>query len=164
MYSFERARKAQQKADDGIWMELIVEDDESFRKLGGEVRVSSPKRKSFQDHMDKVRKNYRRSKNLKPKVQIPDSDAVDLLLKEIPGRCLHDWRGIADQDGSPLAYSDELARTCLAELREFRDAVISAMARVDAAAEEELEAVSKNSVTSSDGLQGGQPSTSPQEY
>ena len=91
---------------------------------GVELRVRGFNNADYRNLQTKKLRSITPAQRAGVSLELSDEMTNDLLVETI----LLDWRGIEDDDGSPLAYSKERAREMLADprMRRFRDAVLFA--------------------------------------
>lgn len=140
-------RTKQQKAFEGRWIALSMELGDEVVDLGCEVLIASPNSPSLVEKRERLEKQYRLEHgNLKPEKKIPDDAMLDIWRKAIVGTVLLDWKGVEDEDGEDLPFSDQKALEMLRDpdMWRFSAAVMGAINHVDALADAEEEAVVKN--------------------
>lgn len=130
---FAKYKTDESKEREGVWVPLDGE---------GRIRIARTNNPLYREVM--VRKVNRYKMAAKSKV-IPEDDWITIVNELIAETILVDWEGITEK-GQPLPYSVENAKRVLAELKDFREMVLSIADNMDNFKEELDEGTEKNSV------------------
>jgi len=130
---FAKYKTDESKEREGVWVPLDGE---------GRIRIARTNNPLYREAM--VRKVNRYKMAAKSKV-IPEDDWITIVNELIAETILVDWEGITEK-GQPLPYSVENAKRVLAELKDFREMVLSIADNMDNFKEELDEGTEKNSV------------------
>jgi len=118
--------------EDGVWMDI---GDGASLKV---ARVGNPRYRKRIAQLTKPYKRQIRSDTL------PEDLSDELVLKAFSETILLDWKGIEDDKGKAIKYSQEAAYKLLSGLRDFRSLVAEIAMEQEAFRAEEAEAEGKS--------------------
>jgi hypothetical protein len=127
-----------EKVEDGAWVDNIPELE------GLRLKVRGANNKDWRKLQARLIQSLSRAKRIAGQIDPDVFDRINsrLLLET----CLLDWSGLDGDDGKPLPYSKEMAKTLLTDPQygRFRDGVLWAANVVGDQLETEVQVVSKN--------------------
>ena len=110
----------QDKEETGVWVDFGDDLKVKVRRLRS--RKSIEVRKELdKPHVNEIRRG----------VMSPDV-AEELLMRQVAGGVIADWKGVEDEDGTVLPYTPDNAYKLLKALPEFRDAIFQVSMDADA--------------------------------
>lgn len=125
---------------------------------GAQVKVARFGNAKHREIIAKLQKPY--AGTLKAGLEIPEEAKMKMAVESIATSILLDWRGIEDENGSPLPYSLDNARKLLNDLKDFRDTVTYLAMQQETFRQTALEQAAKNSEPASGGGSNGADTSS----
>jgi len=134
MYGFDK-----DKAEDGVWVDLGLDD-------GSRVRIGKIGRMAYGKSLDRYGRKYQKIVRLGQ--SIPLEDATKMIIQVYADTVVLDWENIRI-DGKPLPYTRDNAVWLLTEFPDFRTFVEAHANDNELFQDQDFDADSKNSSTSS---------------
>lgn len=110
---FKRYKTDSNLEEDGVWEFFGDGVRVKIRRFSSQFSRNTRK-KLEKPHADAIRRN-----------SVPESVLEDILDKQIAWGVIADWEGVSDDEGNPLAATDQNKLAIIKALPEFRDEVFA---------------------------------------
>lgn len=135
----------------GVWLQIGVDVDTGVAQ---EILVRYSANKDAQRMITRLREPHKKQFR---KGNIPDDINETILTQVVAKHILIGWRGLLDDDGKEIEFTEEKALEILSDpaYKEFKADVGFASSQLESFRAEEVKEGSKNSETSSTGKRSG---------